>query len=384
MKNFLRFLSYVLVAAIASCVTMLYVQTAGSDSGLAKISQLENLVAQRFIGEEDPKLMYDAAATAMIDSLGDRWSHYLSAEDYAAHMEQSKNAYVGIGVTVTTREDGSLDITKVEENGPAKDAGIVAGDILVAVSGKPIAEIGIDEARTLIRGKIGTKVEVEVRRGEERLNITVTRREIKTVVATGKMLTDTVGLVRIVNFDSRCASETIAAIELLLEQGAQALVFDVRYNPGGYKSELVKVLDYLLPAGPLFRSEDYKGTTQVDTSDDKCLEMPMAVLVNASSYSAAEFFAAALSEYDAAEVVGQATVGKGYFQNTFALRDGSGVMLSTGKYATPNGVTLEGVGITPDVPVEVDEETAAKIYAGTLDSLEDPQIQAALNALKAA
>lgn len=384
MKNFLRFLSYVLVAAIASCVTMLYVQTDGTNSGLAKLSQLESLIEQRFIGEEDPKLMYDAAATAMVDSLGDRWSHYLPAESYAAYVQRSKNVYVGIGVTVTTREDGSLDIIKVEEDGPADDAGIVAGDILVAVSGKPIAEIGVAEARTLIRGKTGTKVEVEVLRGEERLNITVTRREIKTVVATGKMLTDTVGLVRIVNFDSRCAAETIAAIESLLEQGAQALIFDVRYNPGGYKSELVKVLDYLLPSGPLFRSEDYKGTTKVDTSDDKCLEIPMAVLVNASSYSAAEFFAAALSEYDAAEVVGQATIGKGHFQNTFALRDGSGVMLSIGKYTTPNGVSLDGVGITPDIPVEVDEETAAKIYAGTLDSLEDPQIQAALNALKAA
>ncbi len=384
MKNFLRFLSYVLVAAVASCVTLVYFQSAGTDSGIAKLSQLEKLIEQRFIGEEDPQLMYDAAAAAMVDSLGDRWSHYLSAADYAAYVEQAKNAYVGIGITVVAREDGCLDVTKVEANGPAQEAGIAVGDVLVAVSGQSIAEIGMGAAKELIRGKAGTRVELELLRAEETLTLTVTRREIQTVVASGKMLTDTVGLVRIENFDSRCASETIAAIELLLEQGAQSLVFDVRYNPGGYKDELVDVLNYLLPAGPLFRSENYKGDTYVDTSDDKCLQIPMAVLVNASSYSAAEFFAAALREYDAAVVVGQATVGKGRFQNTFALRDGSGVMLSTGKYATPNGVTLEGVGITPDVPVEVDDQTAAKIYAGTLDSLEDPQIQAALEALKAA
>ena len=384
MKNFLRFLSYVLVAAVASCVTMLYMKGAGADSGIAKLSQLEQLIEKRFVGEEDTQLMYDAAATAMVDSLGDRWSHYLTASDYAAYKEQAKNAYVGIGVTVVALEDGSLDITKVEENGPAKEAGIAVGDVLVAVSGQQISDIGMEAAKELIRGKAGTQVEVELLRAGETLKLTVTRREIQTVVASGKMLNDTVGLVRIENFDSRCADETIAAIASLLEQGAQSLIFDVRYNPGGYKDELVDVLDYLLPAGPLFRSEDYKGGTYVDTSDDKCLQIPMAVLVNASSYSAAEFFAAALSEYDAAVVVGQATVGKGYFQNTFALRDGSGVMLSTGKYATPNGVTLEGVGITPDIPVEVDDETAAKIYAGTLDSLDDPQIQAALDALKAA
>ena len=119
-----------------------------------------------------------------------------------------------------------------------------------------------------------------------------------------------------------------------------------------------------------------------DTSDEKCLQMPMAVLVNGNSYSAAEFFAAALDEYDWATVVGQPTTGKGNFQYTFELPDGSGVGLSVGKYYTPNGVCLADVGgLTPEILVELDEETAAAIYAGTLEPENDPQIQAALAAL---
>ena len=189
-------------------------------------------------------------------------------------------------------------------------------------------------------------------------------------------------LYTIENFDGRCAQETIAAIEELLTQGAEKLILDVRNNPGGYKSELCKILDYLLPEGPLFRSEYYDGSTQVDSSDADCLEIPMAVLVNSESISAAEFFAAALAEYEAATVVGQQTIGKGYFQNAYELSDGSAVGLSIGKYTTPNGVSLTGVGITPDVVVEVDEALFRQIYYGQIAWNEDPQILAAVEVLK--
>jgi carboxyl-terminal processing protease len=174
----------------------------------------------------------------------------------------------------------------------------------------------------------------------------------------------------------------VAVIRELMDQGAQGLIFDVRFNPGGYARELVKLLDFLLPEGELFRTVDYAGREQVDYSEADCLDIPMAVLVNADTYSAAEFFAAALRDYDAAVIVGEQTVGKGYFQNTFALGDGSAVGLSIGKYYTPGGVSLEGVGITPDVEVDVDEQTLLAIYMGTLDPMEDPQILAAMDALK--
>ena len=167
----------------------------------------------------------------------------------------------------------------------------------------------------------------------------------------------------------------------LLQQGAKALIFDVRYNPGGYKDEMVGILDHLLPEGALFRSVDYNGREEVDYSDAAHLDFPMAVLVNQDSYSAAELFAAALQEYEAAIVVGQHTTGKGHYQNTFRLPDGSAVVLSVGRYTTPKGVNLDGVGIAPDVEVPVEENLYWQIYAGNVLPQDDPQIQAALKAL---
>ena len=383
MKLFLRILSYILVAAVTFCCTVILIQPAVEPP--TKLEELQALIEERFIGEADPTVMEDAAADAMVNALGDRWSYYIPASQYAAYREQMNNAYVGIGITITAREDGlGLNITQVNPGGSAAEAGIRPGDILSAADGKSTAELGINGTSDVIRGDAGTQVEITVLRDGEELTFTVERREIKITVATGTMLEGSIGLVTNANFDSCCADETVAAIESLLEQGATSLLFDVRNNPGGYKQELVKVLDYLLPEGPLFRSLHYNGEETVDSSDADCLNLPMAVLVNGSSYSAAEFFAAAIREYEAGFVVGTQTCGKGYFQNTIRLSDGSAVGLSVGKYFTPKGVCLADVGgLTPDVVMEVDQNTAALIYAGLLEPENDPQIQAAVEKLLA-
>ncbi len=381
-NKIMKVLSYVLVALVAVAATLAVAAFGGVRGEYSKLEQLQALIERCFIGEVDQTAMEDAAANAMVEALGDRWSYYISAEDYAVYLEQMNNAYVGIGVTIQVREEADgLDVTEVTPGGAADAAGIKAGDVIIAVDGKSIAGMEIAEVRNLIRGEENTQVQVTVNREGEEQSFTVTRKEIQTPVATAVMLKDNIGLVTIENFDARCAEETMAAIEELKQQGAVKLIFDVRFNPGGYKDELVKILDYLLPEGVLFRSELYNGTTEQDTSDAACLEMPMAVLVNGDSYSAAEFFAAALQEYNWGLVVGQQTVGKGYFQNTFALSDGSAVGLSVGKYYTPKGVSLADVGVTPDRVVEVDDETAAKIYYNLLDPMEDPQILAAMELL---
>lgn len=380
-KKLKKVLSYILVALVASALTLAGVMLLARDN-YSKLNQLEDLIDEKFIEEPVLKDIEDAAADAMVEALGDRWSYYMTAEDYLSYQDQMKNSYVGIGVTVELQEEGGLVVKQVTAGGPAEAAGILAGDEVIAVEGKSLEGLTLAQIKPMIRGKEGTTVGLTIRRGEQQFEVGVVRMQIDTAVATGTMLEGNIGLVRIVNFDSRCYEETVDAIEELLEQGAEKLIFDVRYNPGGYRSELVKVLDYLLPEGLLFRSEYYDGTIQDDMSDDDCLEIPMAVLVNGSSYSAAEFFAAALRDYEWATVVGEPTCGKGYFQNTYKLSDGSAVALSVGRYYTPKGESLIGVGLTPDVAVEVDEETASAIYAGTLEPMEDPQILAAINALE--
>lgn len=372
--------SYILVAALASALTLAGMGGTGETS---KLSQLQSLIEERYIEGADPTVLEDAAADAMVAATGDRWSYYIPASEYETYQENMANAYVGVGITILSLEDvEGFRIMSVTPGGPAEEAGVQKDDVLIGVDGQDVRQSDANQVRNLVRGEEGTDVVLTVLREEAELELTVQRRHMETPVATYTMLEDQVGLVTIENFDSRCSEETIAAIEALREQGAQKLIFDVRNNPGGFAEELVKVLDYLLPEGDLFRTERYDGYEDVDVSDENFLDMPMAVLVNGDSYSAAEFFAAALQEYEAAIVVGEHTSGKGHFQTTYQLSDGSAVALSIGRYYTPNGVCLEGVGIEPDVPVTVDEDTAMEIYFDSLPWEEDPQIQAALDALK--
>lgn len=378
-KKLLVFGSYVLVAALATMITLAMVGM----NPPSKLDRLEALIDDCFIGEADSQTMEDAAAAAMVKATGDRWSYYISAEDYDAHREQEENAYVGVGITIVQQEDDSgFLISMVTDGGPAQEAGIAVNDLLIGVEDQDVRGMTTDQVGQLVKGKEGTKVTLTVLRKGENLTLSVERRRIEQPVAEGELLDEGVGLVRIYNFDARCAQESIAAIEKLRSEGAKKLIFDVRDNPGGFASELVDLLDYLLPEGDLFRSVSFDGKEQVDTSDASFMDMPMAVLVNGNTYSAAEFFAAALMEYEAAVVVGEPTVGKGYYQQTISLGDGSAVALSTGKYFTPKGNSLADKGITPSVRVDVDEETASSIYYGTIQSGDDPQIQAAIKALK--
>lgn len=359
----------------------------GGDNGIyissGKLDELMDLVEEKFIGESDRAAMEDAAAAAIVESLGDRWSYYIPASQMQDYNDTMSNSYVGIGITIQVREDEQgFDIAKVEKNGPAYEAGIQPGDILIGADGTNLAGKTTDEAATLVKGEEGTTVEITVKRDGKDLTFTVERRTIEVTVAEARMLSGNIGVVLINNFDARCASETIACIESLIGQGATSLIFDVRYNPGGYAHEMVELLDYLLPEGELFITEDYLGNRQVDSSDANCLDMPMVVLVNEDSYSAAEFFASALRDYEWATVVGGKTIGKGYFQQALMLSDGSAVNLSVGKYYTRSGISLaEQGGLTPDVPVEVDEEMYMNIYYGTVADADDPQLQAAVKVL---
>lgn len=374
-------LSYVLVAVVAVGVTLVCTLLAVRDN--SQLKELDRVIDRFYIGNVDEQAREDAMAKAMVEALGDKWSYYMTAEEYLEYKETMSNSYVGVGITVQNSADKQgIDIVAVTAGGPAEAAGVQPEDRIVEIDGTSVLEMDVNSIAGLIKGQEGTFVEIGVLRAGERMNFRVARQRFRTPVATLKMLDDGIALITIENFDSRCAQETIAAIEQARTQGAKALVFDVRNNPGGYKDEMVKVLDYLLPEGALFRSRDYKGNVAVDYSDASCVEMPMAVIMNLNSYSAAEFFAAALQEYGAATTVGEQTYGKGRFQTVIELSGGAAVNLSIGEYYTPNGKNLAGVGLEPEIEVVVDAQTAALIAYDRLEPAEDPQIQAAVNALK--
>lgn len=378
-KKVLIVLSYVLVAALA-CGAMLFFVSASTDYN--KLEDLENLILTSFAGDADKTKIEDAAADAMVNAMGDRWSYYIPAAELPSFLENSENAYVGIGVTVQATDDNSgLMVIAVQPGGPAEEAGVQVGDVIIQVDGESAQDRTVTEISAMIKGEEGTVVSITVLRSGEGITMSMTRKRMETTVASSKLLNEHVGLVTIQNFDERCADETIAAIKALLNQGADMLLFDVRNNPGGYVDELTKVLDYLLPEGNLIRTVGTDGSDETVTSDADCVKVPMAVLVNENTYSAAELFAVDLSEYGVARIFGQKTSGKGFFQQVFQFSDGSAAGISVGRYYTSQGNNLEGIGLTPDEEIRLDDESEALLYNGMLEPENDAQLQAALSYL---
>lgn len=378
-KKVLIVLSYVLVAALACGATLFFV-SASTDYN--KLEDLENLILTSFAGDADKTKIEDAAADAMVNAMGDRWSYYIPAAELPSFLENSENAYVGIGVTVQATDDNSgLMVIAVQPGGPAEEAGVQVGDVIIQVDGESAQDRTVSEISAMIRGEEGTVVSITVLRSGEGITMSMTRKRMETSVASSKLLNEHVGLVTIQNFDERCADETIAAIKALLNQGADMLLFDVRNNPGGYVDELTKVLDYLLPEGNLIRTVGTDGSDETVTSDADCVKVPMAVLVNENTYSAAELFAVDLSEYGVARIFGQKTSGKGFFQQVFQFSDGSAAGISVGRYYTSQGNNLEGIGLTPDEEIKLDDESEALLYNGMLEPENDAQLQAALSYL---
>lgn len=367
-------------AAIAVLLTLLLSTglwcLALGPSGIAMVQTY--LLARFAFVEPDADLegATDKALSAFVDGLGDRWSYYLPAQRHQETIERRANSYVGIGVTVdsVSREEGLL-VQSVTRDGPADKAGVLAGDVITAVDGVSIAGEGRETASDLIRGEEGTKVALTLL-GEDGASrdVTCTRATLHNASAQGRLLDNKVGYVQLSNFYSGSADSFQAEVDALLEQGAESLLIDLRGDPGGYVSELEQILDYLLPEGPVFTHKPRWWFKSVYVSDENCVDLPMAVLVNQHSYSAAELLAAQLRESVDAPIVGERTSGKGYSQLTFPLANGGGAGLSTAAYCTGSGHSLIGEGIVPDVELSLPEGAA-------LGGEDDVQLKAALELL---
>lgn len=353
--------------------------------GPQALSLLEAWGAVRtvFVGEYDPERVVDDTLAGMMEGTEDRWSYYLSAEAYAAQKERRDNSFVGIGVTISSRPGEGFFVRAVYPGGPAEEGGILAGERLVAVDGTALGSKTLEELTALVLGEEGSELSLTLEGADgTRREVTLRRARVESRSVEYSLLEDGVGYIRVMNFYSHSGDQMEAAVTALEEQGARALVFDMRNNGGGYVDELTQILDALLPAGPIFRSESKKGPEKVTESDEEHTSLPLATLVNENTYSAAEFFAAQLQESVGAPIVGEETSGKGYFQQTIPLPNGGALNLSTGRYRTGGGVSLIGTGVTLDAQVSLDETQAAALAAGALAPEEDPQLQKALAMLE--
>ncbi len=371
---FMSLLAYRLAAALKAT------QTALGDC--ERLENLQNYVNAQYYQDVDDDTLMDGALKGYISALDDPYSGYLTAEEYQQWQTNEAGVTVGIGVTVTLTEDESgLQIMSVENPSPAKIAGLQEDDIITAVDGESVAELGYAEAVNHVRGEADTSVVLTIQRGEETLEKTVLRQEMEVTSAYGVMLDDEIGYLRIASFKENTVEQFQTALQSLLQKGATALIFDVRDDGGGLVTALEQILDPLLPEGDIATATYGNGETSVLVkSDANELMLPMMVLVNGNTASAAELFTASLSDFGKAEVIGEQTFGKGIMQNTVEMADGGAVTLTVATYQTTKGECYHGVGITPDVVIEEDYD---KIDFDNPDPNKDAQLKQAMELLQA-
>lgn len=320
---------------------------------ITKLNAVRTVVDEHYVADMDWDAAADMASAAVVEATGDRWSYYMTSEEYVGYAKRSNNSVMGIGVTVAVDPEGrGVEIVSLDEDGAARKAGMKEGYILISIEGESLAGVSVSKASAMIRSHEGEYTIICLDNEGKEISIKIINEEIYKPPV-GYTLIDKTGYIRIGNFERNAAAETMVAIKKLQEQGAESLIFDVRANPGGQLKELTQLLDYLLPEGEIFISVDSEGVEEVYTSNAAFVDMPMVVLLDENSYSAAEFFAAALSEYERATIIGSPSTGKARSQKTFILSDGSAVHVSTGNYLTPNRVNLadEG-GLVPEIIVE--------------------------------
>lgn len=345
--------------------------------------QASSIIHARFVGDYDWHQVVDESLANMVDALGDRWSYYLTESQYQQVLENRTNSYTGIGLTISREIGDRIEILSVSPNGPAEKAGIQAGDAIRRVEELSVTVETWQRCMATLGGAEGSDVRLEIEDTNGALRVlTVTRAEIVTIPVVHEMLDGGIGLVQIRNFYSGSGAAMIAAVDALTEKNAMGIIFDLRDNPGGYVTELTKMLDHLLPEGVIFQSQNLEGEDRIYTSDEAMLDLPFTVLVNAESYSAAEFFAAELRESVSAYVVGETTSGKGYAQQLFPLRNGSAIGLSTSRYFTGEGISLIGKGVVPDAEIVLTEQARIAQLEGNLAKGEDKQLQVAVRAME--
>ncbi|MCL2343372.1 MAG: S41 family peptidase, partial [Firmicutes bacterium] len=362
----------ILCAVLAGAMTAaVIVSSFGGLSGFQrakKFAEINSVIQTYYVGEADVQAVDNAAFTAQIRALGDRWSFYMSAADYQNYVNYSNNQATGIGITVVANTGtGEISVFSVAAGTPAAMAGVVAGDVILSVAGEDMTGKSVGElsAAVAAQGTADFTLGLRGSDGAQR-EVTVHRETFSVESVSYKMLDENskIGYVKLINFEAGSGQSAIDAVNDLIGQGAKGLIFDVRSNPGGQVSELTKFLDFLLPEGDIFVSVGRDGKEEVTTSDAASVDLPMAVLINKDSYSAAEFFAAALHEYGKAFTVGEATTGKSRSQITVVLGDGSAVHISSRTYLTPRRVDLAAQGgLKPDYPVEMAAQGDAQLDA---------------------
>lgn len=348
-----------------------------------KITLLEAYIDKFYLEEVDKSAYAQGIYKGLIQSLKDPYSTYYTKEEYKAMQESRSGTYCGIGASVSQRADtGIITIVKPFEGGPAYKAGILPGDIIYKVEGKEVTGEDLTEVVAVMKGEKGTKVNITiVREGEsDYLEFELRRDEVEVQTIEFELLQDKIGYISISEFDEVTAKQFRKALNQLEKQGMEGLVIDLRGNGGGRLDVVVDMLERMLPKGMIVYTKDKNGEGEEYKSTNKeQFTKPLSILINDYSASASEVFAGAIKDYKLGTLVGTTSFGKGIVQTVFPLQDGTALKLTIAKYYTPNGNNIHGIGIEPDIKVELDESLAQK---AKITKEEDNQLQKAIESVK--
>lgn len=346
------------------------------------IYTVDQYIDKNYYGEYDEEEIVDSSLKAMVAALDDKYSAYMTPDEYEQNLLDAKGSISGIGIVVNLTDENEIKIVEVNEEGPAKEAGMKVDDVITAIDGKNVSEMEYADAVKLVRGETGTDVTLTVQRGTQQLDFTITREEIISKTVTSRMLENDIAYIRITGFKENTSYQYNVELKKCLEDGAKAVIFDLRNNGGGLVSACSECLDPLLPEGDIAIAEYKDGSSEVICKSDSIeLNLPMAVLVNENSASAAELFAASLRDFDKAVLVGKNTFGKGIMQNTYNLDNGGGLRLTVAKYRTVKSECYHGVGLAPDYEVDMSEKYSQTAIEDIPES-EDTQLQKAIEIMK--
>lgn len=333
------------------------------DSNVAgKIDQIYAYIDNYFYFEDDVDVskMREDIYAAVLNSMEDPYTVYYTREELSALFEESEGVYFGVGSYVTMDSERNLPMfSGVFEQSPAQKAGIRDGDFVYAVDGVEVSGMTLTEVTNLIKGPIDTEVTITVIRDGEKdyLDFVVTRGKIETPTVNYEMMDGNIGYLQITEFDEVTLNQFKEAYDDLKAQGMEALILDLRSNPGGNLDVVVGICEYILPEGVITYTVDKYGNREDYMGKGKApIDIPLAVLVNEYSASASELMTGAIRDYGVGTIVGKNTFGKGIVQQIFSLGDGTGLKITTSSYYTPNGECIHKTGIAPDIEVELDTD----------------------------
>lgn len=346
-----------------------------------ELLEIMDVVDTYYYQDTDERTMLDGAAQGLLYALDDPYTFYYTAEAYAELWEEDEGNYAGVGIQISgSYLTGDCTISRVFDNGPAREAGIHKGDILRKVDDLEVTVYTLNDAVDIMRGQPGAPVTLVVDRNGEELTFTVNRAQVSVNWVESGMLTDNVGYIYLYEFSGDCAAQVDAAIADIIAQGARGLILDLRDNPGGWMDDAVSIADHFLDEGIICYLEYKDGTREYEYSKDGKEDLELVILVNEFSASSSEILAGSLQDRAGATVVGVQSYGKGVVQYVLPIGDeGAGMQVTVAQYFTPNGNTVHGIGITPDVEIALPEGDNGMYEFG---DLADPQLNKALEVME--